>query len=834
MVQKNQKRRLILFAALLLAVVPLSAQEVSGQTDSLVRLLNARFLEQVETDGRMARKAIEPTFLHNGTYLSCDTALWHVDEKLINCFGHVQLLQGESVLTSEKLDYLIDANLAQFRGGVVELRNQQDNILRTRVLDYNTQDSIAFFSGGAAMMSADGQIIESDEGTYANARSLFTFNGNVNMFTDSVFVRTSILNYDSDAERADFLTEIDFWKDGNMLSAGYGWYERNEDTFFFRQRVHGLGETQESWSDSLYYYRRPNDLLMLGNVQVQDQSRKMAAMGDRLQYVDSLARVTLEKRASAALWDDGGAEPDTTYLGAERFIYWTQPRCEVDEAEVKLAQKRREEMLEDPIAAYRRRAAEEAARKREEALRDDPLAQANNRALNRGNAPAVPEPVEGPPANDDSLAVKPALDSLAVAVDTVPPPPDTTKIGFLLATKDIRIFRKDMQVRCDSLRYSDLDSIARLYTDPIVWNEGRRQYNSDSLFVLLRNDKMERANLLSNAFIHTEESEGYFDQIKSTDVIAYFSDSTSLRRFDALGGVTALLYLEENDAIATVNRTESRMMMATFDGEGNVDHVYNYENPKSDAYPVVQLPAAEHKLRGFNWQPDLRPKDKFDVTAMVVRDSERAAYEARPHADFPQTEIYFPGHMKEVYKALEDAKAKRNARQVDTTSHSDTLSSHPRPDRGSLNTTDSLAVKDSGSQPGMTRGESVDSTTIAVRDSSTVAPADTTYMSERELKRALRIARRDARWEELDRRDADKAASKEARRAARKARREAREAAHQARQAAIDKAKLEKYIERYQKQKERHEGRKQKPEPAGERPPGTETGGELPATSESE
>ena len=646
MVQKNQKRRLILFAALLFAVVPLSAQEVSGQTDSLVRLLNARFLEQVETDGRMARKAIEPTFLHNGTYLSCDTALWHVDEKLINCFGHVQLLQGESVLTSEKLDYLIDANLAQFRGGVVELRNQQDNILRTRVLDYNTQDSIAFFSGGAAMMSADGQIIESDEGTYANARSLFTFNGNVNMFTDSVFVRTSILNYDSDAERADFLTEIDFWKDGNMLSAGYGWYERNEDTFFFRQRVHGLGETQESWSDSLYYYRRPNDLLMLGNVQVQDQSRKVAAMGDRLQYVDSLARVTLEKRASAALWDDGGAEPDTTYLGAERFIYWTQPRCEVDEAEVKLAQKRREEMLEDPIAAYRRRAAEEAARKREEALRDDPLAQANNRALNRGNAPAVPEPVEGPPANDDSLAVKPALDSLAVAVDTVPPPPDTTKIGFLLATKDIRIFRKDMQVRCDSLRYSDLDSIARLYTDPIVWNEGRRQYNSDSLFVLLRNDKMERANLLSNAFIHTEESEGYFDQIKSTDVIAYFSDSTSLRRFDALGGVTALLYLEENDAIATVNRTESRMMMATFDGEGNVDHVYNYENPKSDAYPVVQLPAAEHKLRGFNWQPDLRPKDKFDVTAMVVRDSERAAYEARPHADFPQTEIYFPGHMK--------------------------------------------------------------------------------------------------------------------------------------------------------------------------------------------
>ena len=119
MVQQNQKRRLILCAAAwLLAALTLSAQHASGQADSLVRLLNARSLEQVEKDGRMARKAVEPTFLHNGTYLSCDTALWHVEEKIINCFGNVRLTQGESELTSGKLDYLIDESLAQFRGGV--------------------------------------------------------------------------------------------------------------------------------------------------------------------------------------------------------------------------------------------------------------------------------------------------------------------------------------------------------------------------------------------------------------------------------------------------------------------------------------------------------------------------------------------------------------------------------------------------------------------------------------------------------------------------------------------------------------------------------------------
>ncbi|MCR4824518.1 MAG: hypothetical protein K5849_04075 [Bacteroidales bacterium] len=841
MVQKNQKR-LILCAVLLLSVLPLSAQVADGQTDSLVRLLNARYIEQVETDGKMARKAIEATFLHNGTYLSCDTAFWHVEEKIINCFGNVQLMQGESVLTSEKLDYLVDENLAQFRGAVVQLRNKQDNILRTKILDYNTQDSLAVFLGGASMMSEDGQIIESDEGTYSNALNFFTFTGNVNMFTDSVFVRTNRLEYDSDLARADFLADIDFWKEENMLSAGGGWYERNRELFFFRDHVHGLGRTQESWSDSLYYYRSPNDVQMLGNVQVQDQSRKVAAMGDRLEYVDSLSRVTLQNRASSALWEEKeDGQRDTTYLGATRFVYHTLKKCDISEEEVKTAAGRLEEMLGDPVAEYRRRAAQQAADAAAEALKNDPNAGPRGRGAAGRNNPRqsiqepgqgasrpvgdVPEPQEEPPVPEetpappaDSLNV-PAADSLAVA------PPDTSKIGFLLATGDVRIFRKDMQVRCDSLRYSDLDSIARLYKDPIVWNEGNRQYNSDSLFVLVRDNKMDRANLLSNAFIHVEEKGGYYDQIKSTDVIAYFNDATELERFDALGGVNALFYLEENDEIATVNKVETSMMMATFK-EGEVQHVYNFDHPKNDAYPVVQLPQADQKIRGFNWQPERRPKDKFDVTSMVVKDSEREAYESRPRTEFPQTELYFPGHMAGVYKSLNEAKALKRS---DDGPVDDTPPDQPLP--AALDSLD-RPVRDSLGIPALH-----DTLDRPVRDSLSVAPqdapADTTMMSDRELKRAMRTARRDARWAELDARDAEKASRKEARKEARKARREAKRIAREARQTALDAAKLQKYIERYTQQKERNE-RKQKPEPAGERPPGTETGGELPPVVESE
>ena len=61
-------------------------------------------------------------FEHNSTLLVCDTALWNVNTNVINAFGNVQIIQNSTVLSSESLDYLIDQNLAQFRGSLVQLR----------------------------------------------------------------------------------------------------------------------------------------------------------------------------------------------------------------------------------------------------------------------------------------------------------------------------------------------------------------------------------------------------------------------------------------------------------------------------------------------------------------------------------------------------------------------------------------------------------------------------------------------------------------------------------------------------------------------------------------
>ena len=894
---KSQRRRLIL-AALFLIAAPLflSAQDSTGQKDSLVRLISAKSLEQRETPEGLVRKAMGATFLHNGTYLISDSSMWYLDSSIIKCRGNVRLLQGETELTSERLDYLIDEDLAQFRGAVVQLRNKQENILRTNILDYNTRDSVAVFSGGASMKSENGQIIESDNGRYLNPDEYFFFDGNVNMFTDSVFVKTTALEYDSTVEKAWFTAYIDFWNEGNMLSADGGWYESQPDIFFFDGDVHALSEAQESWSDTLYYYRKPGDVLMLGSAQLQDTTRSVASVSDYLFYEDSLARVTLKKQAAVALWTEEEGQLDTTYFGADTLVYYTVRRCDIPEAEIEVARARLETILTDPVADYRKRAAEEAAAAKEEAERkkeeqmfgprsaaqrqasaseekappeekaapadslsapadslltaadslsvgrdslslaadslsaavDSLSVAANSLSVSRDSlsvaADSLSAAVDSLSAMRDSLAT--GLDSLAVGADSLAvadslaAPLDTTRVGYLMGIGNARIFRRDMQVRSDSVRFCELDSIARFYKNPIVWNEGNRQYTSDSLFVLIRNNAADRASLMSNAFITVEEDTVHYDQIRSTEVMAYFNEDAALRRFDALGGVSALFYLEENDEIATVNKVESTMLSANFT-DGELVSVYYFEAPKSDAYPVVQLPPEDSRLRGFNWQPDLRPACPEDITTLKVRRSERRHYESIPRPEFIQTERFFPGMMQNLYDGLEAAeRRKRLAEQrrreaeqaeemmADSLAMSDSLAVGV----DSLALADSLAASDS----------------LAVADSLAASASEEEFMSEAELRRAARIARRDARWAELDARDAEKAALKQRRREERLKKKEERKARIRARQEARDARLLQKYIEKFEKQKERDE-REQEPEPAGERSPGIEVRGELSA-----
>lgn len=890
----------------------------SGDQDSLVRLISADSLQLLEVNGKSCRRVVgKPArFLHNNTYLLCDTAIWNVDDQLINAMGRVKIIQDRTELRSDKLNYYVDRDLAEFRGSVVILTDKDNNTLKTRFLDYNTKDSVAVFRNGASMRDKDGQIIESMSGSYDSKIKTFTFSEDVNMYTDSVFVKTTWLKYESDLSLATFGYNTHAWKDGDMLSSNAGTYDRSRENFFFNRDVHVMTDTQEGWCDSLYFNRTTMDVTMLGNAQVSDTTRSVHALAGRMDYVDSLSEVTLTRQPAVVAEVDDENGRDSVWVGAEQLRYWTVPKCDLDSMELVLSAERLKSIAVDPVSELRRQAAEAAAKAAEEAAANDPNNAANaakrkaeydkqTEAKGTGRtkvekparisfskpspadtvavaadtvaadvvadvvaveesaveAPAVVEapaavgvsavaaetedmPVRaaeiGGEAEDipeftelkmaaDSLAV--ATDSLTVAADSLAAPKDTTKIGFMSAMGKVKIYRSTMQVTCDSLRYCDLDSLARLYREPKIWNEENHQYISDSVYVVIRNNAMEKANLMSNAFIHVQEDSIHYDQIRSAEMVAYFDKEGQLSRFDALGGALALFYIEENDALATVNKKDAKMLSAVFK-DGTIQRIYYFQEVKSDAYPVVQMTKEDQTIKGFAWTPQDRPKSRYDITGLGFRNSQRKRYEAVPQPRFYQTDIYFPGYIADVHRQLQvrDSLKAVRARQREL-ERLQAEENAAREAADSLAKADSLAIADSLG----IAGSPAKNDSLAIADSlATVdAPADSlTNVSdslaaaqpdEREMRRQQKLAEkaeakrlrdeaREARWAEQDAKDALRQARKDAKKAEALRKKKARALRAAEQEKSREAVLLQKYLRKMEKAKARKEAKALKSE----------------------
>ena len=829
----------LFFSLLLLSVFPAKAQE-NEQEDSLVRLVQADTLRQTERDGRTYRRATgNAVFLHNNTYLLCDTAVWDVESRVIEAIGSVRIQQEQTELESDRMFYYIDRDLAEFRGNIVQLRDKDNNLLRTRHLDYNTKDSVAVFMNGGSMRDKDGQIIESQRGTYDSKIKEFNFSRDVNMFTDSIFVETTTLRYESERNFATFGRCTNAWQEDNMLSADAGWYDRNREIFFFRNNVHVMSDTQEGWCDSLFFYRNTMDVDMFGNAQVTDTTRNVSAVAGHINYIDTLSRVTLLRKPAVIARTEENGQVDTVYFGADTLIYYTKRMCDIDSAVVAAAGTRKATLDIDPVSEYRHKAAEEAARAAAEAAKNDPnrppdIPKSKNHQENAA-APAEESPRDSLTVSSrDSLTASPRdslltsssdstasamSDSTASAVSDssamVQPVRDTTEIGFVTALRNVKIYRKNMQIICDSLEYSDLDSLARLFKSPVIWNEVTQQFNADSVTAVIRNQMMEKVSLMSNAFIHIQEDTAHYDQIKGTEMVAYFNEDSELERFDALGGASAIFYLEENDALATANRKESKMLSAYF-REGNIHRVYYFDTAVSDAYPVAQMSPDDQKLKGFSWTPEKRPADRYAVTPLELRAPQRQDYSAVPRAAYEQTDIYFPGYMDNIYvqiavrdslaevrerqRAIEEREQQRLEQQRlrDSIQLADSLSRKALADSlafadslkavaDSLHIADSLAALDSARLAAQ-----ADSSVVLTK-----AQLREKARAERAEKKAQRLAAKEARWEALDRRDAEKERIKEEKKLMKERRRKLKllQAMEEERQK--EELKLEKYKSRF-------------------------------------
>ena len=696
----NRHVRIPLVAVLLLAACTLLRGQ-NASPDSVFRLVQAQRAEQYEKYG-LHYRLVEghARFLHNNTYLLCDSASWNVDARFIEAYGNVQIIQDKTMLRSDQMSYWIDENRAVFKGSLVELFDKDGNILRTERLVYNTKDSVAVFEGGGSMKDRDGNVIESTNGTYDGKESLFTFENRVEIYLDSIELKTQTLRYFSQEEKAYFGRNTFAWKNDGFLRADAGWYDRPQQLVQFSDHVFMFDPVYEAWAGEVYYRQQDSGTDLYDNAQVLDTTHKCVYLGDHLQYIppqDSLSERGLMTGDPAIVFfgENENHVVDTLYSRADTFYVYAVPRCDIPESEIKEAEKRVEDILFDALTQKRETEAklheEERIKKMREVGKLPPewveqqkKAEADSLAkLARldslvtvgviDSLVAADPAFRGQLSSVDSLInVKlappaAASDTTAVVRDTTAatlPLRDTTPVRYVQAWHNVKMFRSDIQAVCDSVVFTEVDSIARLFGTPALWNEVKNQLTADEMHLLMRNGAFERGSMLTNAWIISQQDTVHYNQIKSTEMLGYFRDN-KLYRFDALGGVSAIFYMADEDVITTINLKEAKSMTAALK-DGTATRLLYTDAIKSDLYPVGDLPAEKQRLKDFKWRGDERPRHPWDITRRKLNPSEKANYEGMKKPLYRETNKYFDNYMIELFEKIDaEKRAEYERRQAE-------------------------------------------------------------------------------------------------------------------------------------------------------------------------
>jgi hypothetical protein len=191
------------------------------------------------------------------------------------------------------------------------------------------------------------------------------------------------------------------------------------------------------------------------------------------------------------------------------------------------------------------------------------------------------------------------------------------------AYRNVKMFRKDAQMVCDSLVSSSQDSIVHLYLDPVLWN-GTNQLASKMMDLHTKNQKLVRAEFDGTPIMVAIIDSTYYNQVAGKKMIAYFRDN-DIYRNDVDGNVQTIYFQRENEQTTLVTEMvylESASASFYIEDRELVGMTYRNDVPFT-MYPINQVPESQPlKLANFKWVPTLRPelKDVFDRT---IRPSQR-------------------------------------------------------------------------------------------------------------------------------------------------------------------------------------------------------------------
>lgn len=186
---------------------------------------------------------------------------------------------------------------------------------------------------------------------------------------------------------------------------------------------------------------------------------------------------------------------------------------------------------------------------------------------------------------------------------------DTTRV--MIANPRVRFYRSDLQGLCDSLSFTQRDSILYMHHHPIVWS-GNRQIFGNIIQIHLNDSTADWAKLPDFGFAAEHIAEEFYNQLSGKEMTAYFTNGT-LSHLDVSGNVQVIyLPMESDSTYNKIGNIESSFLSADF-SKNQLDYMRFWSETPGKLTPLYLSKKSIYDLPQFKWYESLRPKNPQDI-----------------------------------------------------------------------------------------------------------------------------------------------------------------------------------------------------------------------------
>ncbi len=209
---------------------------------------------------------------------------------------------------------------------------------------------------------------------------------------------------------------------------------------------------------------------------------------------------------------------------------------------------------------------------------------------------------------DDTIWLK--SDTLFSYKDTLRTERDTFIFRKAIAYSRVKGFQKDLQLKCDSLVYSFLDSTLYMYGAPVLWSDSIQLYATTAQLTTVNGEPYQLI-LKDNAYLAEHTLDDKFNQIYGNDIIISFKNR-QIEKVDVFGSAESIYYIFEDSTLIAINKMSCDTITIFFKNK-KVKGMRATGKPSGRIIPPAQATKSDEILDGFQWFGQYRPRKPEDI-----------------------------------------------------------------------------------------------------------------------------------------------------------------------------------------------------------------------------